>query len=88
MPSRRSLILGALAAGISPQTGWAGAGSPAFVSAARKPDGAYGLFGLLGNDGRDRLRSVPLPGRGHAAAAHPENAVAVAFARQTRALSR
>ena len=80
MPSRRSLVFGALAAGLCPSTGWAQAGSPAFVAAARNPDGAYALYGL--SKAGEAVFNLPLPGRGHAAAAHPGKPVAVAFARR------
>ena len=60
--------------------GWAAAGSPAYLAAARDPSGAYALFGLDGT-GHDIFR-IPLPDRGHAAAAHPTAPEAVAFARR------
>ena len=81
--TRRSL-LARLAAGAGtaalPFPTWAEAGSPAFVAAAKEPSGDYALCGLT-EMGEIAFR-VPLPGRGHAAAAHPERAEAVAFARR------
>ncbi|WP_425100803.1 DUF1513 domain-containing protein [Tropicibacter sp. S64] len=78
---RRRNFLGALLASSTlPAVSWADAGSPAFVAAAQEPDGGYALFGLseLGED----LFRIPLPSRGHAAAAHPHAPEAVAFARR------
>lgn len=59
---------------------WADAGSPAFLSAAARPDGSFVLCGI-GADLTVRFER-PLPGRGHAAAAHPIRPEAVAFARR------
>lgn len=69
-----------MAAASVPRLSWADAGSPAYVAAAQEQDGGYALFGLSAS-GQDRFR-VPLPGRGHAAAAHPDRPEAVAFARR------
>ncbi|WP_163849700.1 DUF1513 domain-containing protein [Pseudooceanicola aestuarii] len=80
MPSRRGFLAGLLAAGALPGASWADAGSPAYLSAARRADGRFALYGL-GGDGA-LLFSLPLPGRGHAAAAHPRRPEAVAFARR------
>lgn len=80
MTDRRTLLKGLAAAAILPRRGWAAAGSPEWVAAARRPDGTHALYGLDG--GGTLLFSVPLPGRGHAAAAHPRRAEAVAFARR------
>jgi hypothetical protein len=77
---RRALLGGMLATGLAPRAGWAELGRTAFLSAARRPDGAYVLCGLSG-EGRLTFR-LPLPARGHAAAAHPSRAEAVAFARR------
>ncbi len=80
MSDRRSFIAGMLAAGLCPSPVWADAGSPAFLSAGKKRHGAYVLCGLCE---RGRLAfEIPLPARGHAAAAHPFLAEAVAFARR------
>lgn len=78
MPSRRAFL--AAAAALAARPGWALAGSPAYLAAAREADGAYALFGLSA-DGADLFR-VTLPERGHAAAAHPFAPEAVAFARR------
>ena len=80
MPDRRAFMTGLFALGLCPSVTWADAGSPSFLSAARKPDGSYALFGL--SDLGDVRFEIPLPGRGHAAAAHPSRPEAVAFARR------
>lgn len=80
MTTRRSFIAGLLATGMIPRPGWADAGAPAYLSAARLPSGVFALFGL-GHDGA-AVFEIPLPGRGHAAAAHPSLPLAVAFARR------
>lgn len=77
---RRQFLGGLLAASVAPQVTWADAGSPAFLSAAAKPDGSYVLCGI-GADLNIRFE-LPLPARGHAAAAHPTHPEAVAFARR------
>lgn len=78
---RRRHFLGALlASGAMPAVSWADAGSPAFVAAAQEKDGGFALFGLS-EHGEDLFR-IPLPARGHAAAAHPHAPEAVAFARR------
>ena len=80
MTTRRRFMGGLLAAGSIPTLSWADAGSPAFVAAAQEPGGDYALFGLTAA-GADCFR-VPLPARGHAAAAHPTQPEVVAFARR------
>ena len=80
MPSRRQFIAGVLAAGVAPAPGWAEAGRPRYVSAARKPDQTYALIGLT-NEAKIAF-DLPLPARGHAAAAHPHRSEAVMFARR------
>lgn len=80
MPSRRSFLGGALAAASSPSLGWAAAGKPSFLTAARTASGRFVLIGLCPD--ASIAFSIPLPGRGHAAAAHPGRAQAVAFARR------
>lgn len=60
--------------------GWAEAGSPSFLTAANRPDNSTWLVGLA-SDGAARF-ALPIPARGHAAAAHPHRAEAVAFARR------
>ncbi len=80
MTGRRAFLVGLMAAGFCPRPTWAEAGSPALLSAAQTMGGDYVLCGL---DGAGRvLFELPLPERGHAAAAHPDLAVAVAFARR------
>jgi hypothetical protein len=78
MATRRGVLAGLLAAGV-PRFGWAEAGSPAFLAAAKVGDG-YELHGLTASG--ESVFALPLPGRGHAAAAHPFRAEAVAFARR------
>ncbi|TCO73336.1 DUF1513 domain-containing protein [Rhodovulum euryhalinum] len=80
MTSRRGFLAGLLAAGVVPKPGWADAGDPAYLTAARLPDRSYWLFGLT--ETGDELFRLPLPDRGHAAAAHPARPEAVAFARR------
>ena len=77
---RRQFLGGLLAAGLMPKPTWADAGSPAFLSAAAKSDGRYVLCGIGAN--LDIRFEIPLPDRGHAAAAHPSRPEAVAFARR------
>ncbi|MEM6609840.1 MAG: DUF1513 domain-containing protein [Pseudomonadota bacterium] len=59
---------------------WADAGSPHYLSAARHVSGEFRLCGL--SAGGEILFSLPMPDRGHAAAAHPVRPEAVAFARR------
>ena len=80
MRTRRGVIAGFLASGLLPRLGWAALGNPTFLAAAQLPDDSYGLLGMDA-DGQ-ALFTVPLPGRGHAAAAHPTRPEAVAFARR------
>lgn len=80
MATRRGFLAGLLASAAVPRLSWADAGSPAYLAAAREADGGYALFGLT-RDGADVFR-VALPGRGHAATAHPVAPEAVAFARR------
>ncbi|WP_209832347.1 DUF1513 domain-containing protein [Ruegeria sp. HKCCE3926] len=80
MTSRRRFLAGLAATSLPPIHGWASVGTPEFLAAALFPDGSYRLAGL---DAQGTLLfSVPLPARGHAAAAHPVKAQAVAFARR------
>jgi hypothetical protein len=78
MATRRGFLAG-LAALALPRPSWADVGQPAYLAAARQGEGFF-LHGL------DRqgasLFSLPLPARGHAAAAHPHLPLAVAFARR------
>lgn len=80
MTTRRNFLAALVAAGAAPGLGWAAAGSPSWLAAAREQDGGFALFGL-DTDGRVTFR-VPLPARGHAGAGHPSCAEAVAFARR------
>ncbi len=77
---RRRFIVGLLATGLVPKPTWADAGSPFFLSAAALPNGTYMLCGI-GADLNITFQ-LPLPARGHAAAAHPLKPEAVAFARR------
>ncbi|MEM8788885.1 MAG: DUF1513 domain-containing protein [Pseudomonadota bacterium] len=80
MPSRRGFLAGLAAASFAPSATWAEIGHPAALSAAMDAAGRYVLVGLK-RDGAIAF-SVPIPDRGHAAAAHPELAEAVAIARR------
>lgn len=81
MPTRRTFLTGlAASASLPPGASWADAGHPAYLSAAQTPGGGYVLCGLR-TDGSLAFR-LPLPDRGHAAAAHPYVPEAVAFARR------
>ncbi len=80
MTTRRGFMAGLLAAGALPQATWGDAGAPVMLGAARDSAGAFGLAGL---DSKGRqVFHIPLPARGHAAAAHPIRPEAVAFARR------
>ena len=79
MPSRRAFLAG-LAAASLPAPSWADLGHPAVLSAARTQDGTFRLVGLRANGAL--AFNIPLPARGHAAAAHPTLAEAVAIARR------
>lgn len=80
MTTRRGFIAGLVAAGFVARPTWADVGAPHYVSAAEMPDKTYQLCGLDAQ-GNVTFR-VDLPARGHAAAAHPIRAEAVAFARR------
>ena len=80
MTSRRGFLVGMLASGLAPAASWADAGAPDYLSAGQGTDGSYSLYGLA-SDGAIRFRQR-IPGRGHAAAAHPHRAQAVGFARR------
>lgn len=86
---RRSILVGLVSALVLTRTGQAGVGvaqaaegvsQAAFVSAARLPDGSFGIL-LLSADG-SILRQVPLNARGHDIALHRASGRAVAFARR------
>lgn len=78
MATRRAFLAG-LAAASLPRVGWAEVGSPACLAAGKHGDD-YVLHGLTAL-GESRFE-IALPARGHAAAAHPTLALAVAFARR------
>ncbi len=80
MTTRRALLKSLAAATIMPRSTWAQAGSPAYLAAAQTPTGTYVLCGL--SYAGAITFQIPLPGRGHAAAAHPDRPEAVAFARR------
>lgn len=80
MATRRGFLASLAASSLAPVAGWARVGAPEFLSAARSSNGSYHLFGLTGQGAP--VFQIPLPARGHAAAAHPERAEAVAFARR------
>lgn len=77
---RRQFIAGLLATGLVPAPTWADAGSPSYLSAAALADGSFVLCGI--DDDLNITFQLPLPARGHAAAAHPTRPEAVAFARR------
>lgn len=83
MATRRGFLAG-LAALALPCPSWADVGAPAFLAAAKAGEG-YFLHGLSATG--DSLFSLPLPARGHAAAAHPSRPLAVAFARRPGAFA-
>lgn len=80
MTNRRQFLKGLAAASLAPAPGWSSVGAPDFLAAALFPDGSYRLAGLAASG--DITFTQLLPGRGHAAAAHPHLAQAVAFARR------
>lgn len=77
---RRSFLASLLAASTLPRLGWADAGNPAFLAAAKDATGAFVLHGLSAQG--EPVFALPLPARGHAATAHPTRPEAVAFARR------
>lgn len=78
--NRRGFMTAILAAALVPRVTWADVGSPSYLSAAARADGRYVLCAIDAH--LDVLFEIPLPGRGHAAAAHPSKPQAVAFARR------
>ncbi len=79
MTDRRSFLLGCLAASAVPHATWAATGATAFLSAGKIGED-YVLCGL--SRAGDVTFEIPIPTRGHAAAAHPTRPEAVAFARR------
>ncbi len=80
MTSRRGFLAGLVSASVLPAPSWADVGSPGFVTAAKTSSGDFVLVGL--SDHLGELFRLPLPSRGHAAAAHPTRPEAVGFARR------
>ncbi|MEL6100405.1 MAG: DUF1513 domain-containing protein [Pseudomonadota bacterium] len=80
MPSRRAFLAGLTSASLTPTLGWAAAGNPIALSAALRSDSQHVLVGLTATG--EITFEIPLPARGHAAAAHPDVAEAVAIARR------
>lgn len=80
MANRRQFMAGLLANSLVATTSWADVGAPAYLSAAETPDGSFILCGI--NTELNTVFQIPLPARGHAAAAHPSKPEAVAFARR------
>lgn len=78
MATRRAFLAG-LAVASLPRLGWADVGNPAYLAAGKAGDG-YVLHGI--SAAGQSLFEIPLPARGHAAAAHPSLPQAVAFARR------
>ena len=79
MTTRRGFIASLAASLAVPHLTWADAGSPGYLAAA-KQGADYVLYGL--GQGGQAVFAIPLPSRGHAAAAHPVRPEAVAFARR------
>ncbi|WP_299550626.1 DUF1513 domain-containing protein [uncultured Tateyamaria sp.] len=80
MPSRRAFLAGLTSASLTPKLGWADVGNPIALGAAMDREGRYLLVGLTATG--DITFRISLPARGHAAAAHPHVAEAVAIARR------
>ena len=78
MATRRAFLAG-LAAASLPRVSWAEVGSPAFLAAGKSGED-FVLHGLTAQG--KSLFHIALPARGHAAAGHPTEALAVAFARR------
>lgn len=76
---RRRTFLASFAASLAPRLTWADIGAPAFLAAGKRGEDFF-LHGLAPTGAS--LFRIALPGRGHAAAAHPTRAEAVAFARR------
>jgi uncharacterized protein len=76
---KRRTFLATFAAALTPRLTWADVGAPAFLAAGKRGE-AFFLLGLTTTG--TSLFQIALPGRGHAAAAHPRLAEAVAFARR------
>ena len=76
---QRRAFLATFAASLTPRLTWADIGAPAFLAAGKRGEDFF-LHGLSATGGS--LFQIALPGRGHAAAAHPTRAEAVAFARR------
>ncbi len=80
MTTRRAFLASLVAASTTPRLGWAAVGNPAYIAAAKTPAGDHVIAGF---DTMGALRFLQLlPARGHAGAAHPHRAEAVAFARR------
>jgi hypothetical protein len=76
---QRRAFLASFAAACAPRLTWADVGAPAFLAAGKRGEDFF-LHGLSATGAS--LFQIALPGRGHAAAAHPTRAEAVAFARR------
>ncbi|SDL20135.1 DUF1513 domain-containing protein [Aliiruegeria lutimaris] len=77
---RRHFLFVAGAGIASAKLAWADIGSSLYLTAGNRPDNSAWLVGVS-LSGEIRF-TLPLPSRGHAAAAHPFRAEAVAFARR------
>ncbi len=75
----RRTFLASLVAASAPLRGWAAAGRPSLLAAA-KEGGSHVLCGIR-EDGSLAFR-LPLPARGHAGARHPDRTIAVVMARR------
>lgn len=76
----RRQFLGASAAVVLAAPAWGAEGAPDVVTAANRADNSTWLVGLR-RDGSVAF-SLPIPSRGHAAAAHPTRTEVVAFSRR------
>ena len=79
MTTRRHILAGLAASLAMPRVSWADVGSPVALAAGKRGDD-FLLHGL--SSAGESLFQIALPARGHAAAAHPTRAEAVAFARR------
>lgn len=80
MTSRRHFMAGMALASLAPSLTWAAVGNPVAITAAMAADGTFLIIGL--STAGEVVFRQPLPTRGHAAAAHPNLAEAVAIARR------
>ncbi|MEM6941602.1 MAG: DUF1513 domain-containing protein [Pseudomonadota bacterium] len=80
MLTRRGILASLSASALMARAAWSAVGAPQVVTAAKTADGSFALLGLSASGAV--VFQVPLPARGHAAAAHPHLAEVVAIARR------